>query len=56
MQTNLAPEFKGTRDGEEAIDFLYRRGAHESRNTSDPAVVLLDLALAAMAGPLVPMP
>ncbi|MDF2973274.1 MAG: two-component system response regulator [Microvirga sp.] len=38
------------RDGAEALDFLYRRGAHESRNTSDPAVVLLDLKLPKVDG------
>ncbi len=37
-------------DGVEALDFLYRRGAHESRNTSDPAVVLLDLKLPKVDG------
>src|SRR5918995_1866248 len=44
-QSQLANEVVIVRDGAEALDFLYRRGAHESRNTSDPAVVLLDLKL-----------
>ena len=49
-QSQLANEVVVVRDGEEAIDFLYRRGAHESRNTSDPAVVLLDLKLPKVDG------
>src|SRR5690349_8969333 len=49
-QSQLANEVVVVRDGEEALDFLYRRGAHESRNTSDPAVVLLDLKLPKVDG------
>ena len=49
-QSQLANEVVVVRDGEEAIDFLYRRGQHESRNTSDPAVVLLDLKLPKVDG------
>jgi CheY-like chemotaxis protein len=49
-QSQLANEVVVVRDGAEALDFLYRRGAHESRNTSDPAVVLLDLKLPKVDG------
>jgi CheY-like chemotaxis protein len=49
-QSQLANEVVVVRDGAEAIDFLYRRGAHESRNTVDPAVVLLDLKLPKVDG------
>jgi CheY-like chemotaxis protein len=49
-QSQLANEVVIVRDGAEALDFLYRRGAHESRNTSDPAVVLLDLKLPKIDG------
>ena len=49
-QSQLANEVVVVRDGAEAIDFLYRRRAHESRDTSDPAVVLLDLKLPKVDG------
>lgn len=49
-QSQLANEVVVVRDGAEALDFLYRQGAHESRNTSDPAVVLLDLKLPKVDG------
>jgi CheY-like chemotaxis protein len=49
-QSQLANEVVVVRDGAEAIDFLYRRGAHDSRNTVDPAVVLLDLKLPKVDG------
>ena len=38
------------RDGEEALDFLFRRGAYESREAGEPAVVLLDLKLPKVSG------
>ena len=38
------------RDGAEALDYLYRRGAHREPHTSDPAVVLLDLKLPKVDG------
>jgi CheY-like chemotaxis protein len=49
-QSQLANEVVVVRDGAEALDFLYRRGAHKSRNTVDPAVVLLDLKLPKVDG------
>ncbi|HEV2603885.1 MAG TPA: response regulator [Microvirga sp.] len=49
-QSQLANEVVVVRDGAEALDFLYRRAAHESRNTMDPAVVLLDLKLPKVDG------
>jgi CheY-like chemotaxis protein len=49
-QSQLANEVVVLRDGAEALDFLYRRGKHESRNTVDPAVVLLDLKLPKVDG------
>jgi CheY-like chemotaxis protein len=49
-QSQLANEVVVVRDGAEALDFLYRRGAHNSRNTVDPAVVLLDLKLPKVDG------
>jgi CheY-like chemotaxis protein len=38
------------RDGEEALDYLFRRGAYESREPDAPAVVLLDLKLPKVSG------
>ncbi len=49
-QSQLANEVVVVRDGAEALDFIYRRGPHESRNTVDPAVVLLDLKLPKVDG------
>jgi CheY-like chemotaxis protein len=49
-QSQLANEVVVVRDGAEALDFLYRRGAHNSCNAVDPAVVLLDLKLPKVDG------
>jgi CheY-like chemotaxis protein len=38
------------RDGAEALDYLYRRGAYESREAGNPAVILLDLKLPKVNG------
>ncbi len=38
------------RDGEEALEYLIRRGAYESREPGEPAVVLLDLKLPKVSG------
>lgn len=37
-------------DGEEALNYLYRRGGHESRPAANPRVVLLDLKLPKVDG------
>ena len=37
-------------DGEEALEYLYRRGAFEARDKVNPAVVLLDLKLPKVDG------
>ena len=37
-------------DGEEALDYLLRRGAHEARPMENPKVVLLDLKLPKVDG------
>jgi CheY-like chemotaxis protein len=42
---NLANKVVVTRDGQEALDYLYCRGEFHSRPTDNPAVVLLDLKL-----------
>ena len=46
----LANEVVVTRDGEEALDYLYRRGKFETRSTDNPAVLLLDLKLPKIDG------
>src|ERR1700721_417165 len=47
---NLANEVVVTRDGEEALDYLYRRGNFKTRTGGNPAVVLLDLKLPKVDG------
>lgn len=47
---NLANEVVVTRDGEEALDYLYHRGKFESRSNGNPAVLLLDLKLPKVNG------
>ena len=42
---NLANEVVVTRDGEEALDYLYCRGNFKTRSSDNPAVLLLDLKL-----------
>lgn len=46
----LANEIIITRDGAEALDYLYARGAFKDRAAGDPAVVLLDLKLPKVDG------
>ena len=47
---NLANEVVVTRDGEEALDYLFRRGTHQTRPNGNPAVMLLDLKLPKVNG------
>jgi CheY-like chemotaxis protein len=47
---NLANEVVVARDGEEALDYLYRRGAFQMREEGNPAVVLLDLKMPKIDG------
>jgi len=47
---NLANEVVLTRDGEEALDYLFCRGQYESRASDNPAVLLLDLKLPKVDG------
>lgn len=46
----LANEIVICRDGAEALDFVYRRGAYLNRAAQDPAVILLDLKLPKVDG------
>ena len=47
---NLANEVIVARDGEEALDYLYRRGAFKMREDGNPAVMLLDLKMPKVDG------
>jgi CheY-like chemotaxis protein len=49
-QHNLANTVVVVRDGVEALDYLYRRGAHAGRAPSHPVVVLLDLKMPKVNG------
>ena len=47
---HLANEVVVARDGEEALDYLYRRGKYQQRPNGNPAVTLLDLKLPKVNG------
>ena len=47
---NLANEVVVTRDGEEALDYLFCRGRYKGRTNETPAVLLLDLMLPKIDG------
>jgi len=47
---NLANEVVVTRDGEEALDYLYHRGNYATHSNGNPAVLLLDLKLPKVDG------
>jgi CheY-like chemotaxis protein len=49
-ENELDTEVFVVRDGEEALDYLYGQGAHESRPVENPRVVLLDLKLPKVDG------
>lgn len=47
---NLANEVIVTRDGTEALDYLYRRGEFKMREDCNPTVILLDLKMPKVDG------
>ncbi len=49
-KSNLANDVVTVRDGKEALDYLFRRGAYAERSLGNPAVVLLDLKLPKVDG------
>ena len=49
-ENNLASEVVLARDGQEALDYLYRKGEYSSRTEGLPVVVLLDLKLPKLDG------
>lgn len=49
-QSHLANPIEHVRDGAQALDYLYRRGAYAGRAGPDPAIILLDLKLPKVDG------
>ena len=49
-ENNLTSEVVLARDGQEALDYLYRKGEYSSRKEGLPVVVLLDLKLPKLDG------
>jgi CheY-like chemotaxis protein len=49
-QNNLANEVDVVHDGEEALNYLYRRGKFQTRPEGHPAVVLLDIKMPKVDG------
>jgi len=49
-KNNIRNPIAVARDGADALDWLFRRGAHTARAAVDPAVVLLDLKLPKVDG------
>ncbi len=49
-ENHLLNEVVVIRDGEQALDYLYRRGAYQSRATGNPALLLLDLKMPKVDG------
>lgn len=49
-ENHIANDIVLVRDGEEALDYLYRRGAYQSRPAVMPTVVLLDLKMPKVDG------
>ncbi|HEV8229386.1 MAG TPA: response regulator [Candidatus Limnocylindria bacterium] len=49
-KNNIGNRIVVVRDGAEALDWLFRRGAHADRTDGDPQIVLLDLKLPKVDG------
>src|SRR5580698_796318 len=49
-EANLANEVIVANDGEQALDYLFRRGRHAERKTGQPGVILLDLKMPKVDG------
>ena|SRR6266496_1795134 len=49
-QNRIANEVVTARNGEEALDYLYRRGSFRTRPAGDPVVVFLDLKMPKVDG------
>jgi CheY-like chemotaxis protein len=49
-KSKVANRVVWVKDGEEALDYLFRRGAHAGRRGGDPRLVLLDLKMPKVDG------
>ena len=49
-RNNVSNKIEMARHGGEALDYLYRRGAHEGRDSLDPIFILLDLKMPKVDG------
>jgi len=49
-ENNLANKVISVRDGEEALDYLYKQGKYASRPDGNPIVILLDLKMPKVDG------
>lgn len=49
-EARLVNEIAVAHDGEQALDYLFRRGPHAQRTSPDPAVILLDLKMPKVDG------
>jgi CheY-like chemotaxis protein len=47
---NLGDKVDVTRDGQEALEYLERRGTFSERSSGDPAVVLMDVKMPRLSG------
>jgi two-component system, response regulator len=47
---NLSNSVDVARDGAEALDYLFRRGAHAARQNGNPVLILLDLKMPRVDG------
>jgi len=47
---DIAVEVDVVGDGEEALDYLYRRKSFENRSEADPSIILLDLKMPKLGG------
>lgn len=50
MEARLANEIKVAEDGEEALDFLYKRGKYAGDDSELPVCILLDIKMPLMDG------
>lgn len=49
-EINLANKVDVVKDGEEALDYLFKRAKYENRKSENPAVVMLDLKMPKIGG------
>jgi CheY-like chemotaxis protein len=50
VECNLEQEVVVARDGAEALDFIYRQNAYQSRPEGNPAVIFLDIKMPKLNG------